>query len=383
MSGKYKGKDLIALGLKICSRCIYDETVPNISFDEQGVCNYCKMIDGLNEEYKPGTEEARSKFQQILEKIKADGKGKQYDVIVGVSGGTDSSYMIHKTVTEWGLRPLAVHYDNTWNSAIATENIRKVLSKLKVDLYTYVVDNKESDDLFRSFFRAGVLELDCATDIGFAEVLNRVASKFKVKYTFEGHSFIEEGVSPIGYSYIDGGYNIDVHKKFGTMKMKTYPNMTFFKFLYWAIIKKIKRIRPLWYVNYSKEEARNFLIQEFGWEYYGGHHLENRLPAFSHSYYLPNKFNVDQRNNSLSALVRSGKLSKKDALAEYATPPHIEPELIEYFKKRLELSDEEFDRTMSAPPKSYKDYNTYKKRFERLRPLFFVLYKMNLVYKSF
>lgn len=379
---EYKGKDLIGIGLKICTRCIYDETVPKINFDDEGVCNYCKMIDEFTAEYKPGTVEGEQKLIKLIEEIKRDGQGKKYDVIIGVSGGTDSSYMVHKAI-EWGLRPLAVHYDNTWNTAIATENIRKVLGKLKVDLYTYVVNNKESDDIFKSFFLAGVPELDGPTDIAYAEILNRVAHKFKVKYTFEGHSFIEEGISPLGSAYTDGKYIKDIHGKFGKLKMKTFPNMTFSHFMFWTMVARIKRIRPLWYIHYSKKEAQEFLQREYNWEYYGGHHLENRMTAFNHSYYFPVKFNIDQRNNTLSALVRNGLMPREEALRIYGNPPFIEPELVEYFKKRLELSEAEFIRIMLAPPKSYLDYKTYKKLFERLRPLFYVLYKSNLVYKSF
>jgi hypothetical protein len=167
------------------------------------------------------------------------------------------------------------------------------------------------------------------------------------------------------------------------MKLKTFPNMPILTFLKWLIIYRIKKIRPLWYISYNKEEAREFLQKEFGWEYYGGHHLENRLTAFHHSYYNPKKFNLDQRNNSLSASIRSGLMTKEEAIKEYAEPPYLEPELLEYFKKRLDLSDEEFDRVMSSKPNSYKNFKTYKKTFERLRPLFYLLYKANMVPKSF
>jgi hypothetical protein len=227
-----------------------------------------------------------------------------------------------------------------------------------------------------------VPELDAATDIGYAETMYRAAWKYKIKYTFEGHSFIEEGISPLGTAYMDGKYIEGIHKRFGKLPMKTFPNMTFAHFLFWTIFARIKKIRPLWYINYSKKEAQELLKKEYGWEYYGGHHLENRLTAFNHSYYYPVKFNVDQRNNTLSALVRTGQLSKEEALNIYANPPYIEDDLVEYFKKRLQLSDEEFDSIISSPSKSFRDYKTYKKRFERFRPLFYVLYKSNLVYKS-
>ncbi len=378
----YKGKDLIKLGYKICTRCIYDETIANISFDSEGICNYCRMVEQLAKDYGTGKEKGRMVFEKIVEEIKRKGKGKKYDVVVGVSGGTDSSYMLY-LAKEYGLRPLAVHYDNTWNSAIATENIRKVTSKLNVDLYTHVCNNKESDDIFKSFFLASVPEIDGPTDIALAEVLYRVSAKYGTNYILEGHSFIAEGISPLSKAYGDGRYIKEIHNKFGKIKMKTYPLMTFARFMFWTVFKQIKKIRPFWYLPYSKEDARTFLEKEFGWEYYGGHHLENRMTAFHHSFYTPNKFGLDQRNNSLSASVRSGKISREAALKEYSTPPHIEDELLDYFKKRMKLSNTEFDDIMARPVKSYKDYKTYKKRFETFRPLFYMLAKRNLVPMSF
>lgn len=367
---------------QICTRCIYDTRVPKIQFNAEGVCNYCEMIDGLKNQFATGTPEGKAEFLRIVDKIKHDGKGKKYDCVVGVSGGTDSSYMIIKAL-EWGLRPLAVHYDNTWNTAIATENIRKVLGKLKVDLYTHVVDNKESDDIFKSFFLANVPEIDGPTDIALAETLYRAAAKYKVKYILEGHSFIAEGVSPLASAYVDGGYIKNIHKQFGKIPMKTFPNMDFMSFMKWILLYRIKKIRPLWYINYSKEAARDMLEQEYDWKYYGGHHLENRMTAFNHSVYFPQKFNIDQRNNSLSAAVRAGVMQREAAIQEYSEPPHVEPELIEYFKKRLGISDQEYVKVMNGPKKSFRDYKTYKRRFERLRPLFFILAKANLVPMSF
>lgn len=368
---------------QICSRCINDNTVPNIVFDENGVCNYCKMMDQLQEEYKTGTEEGKQMFLQIVEEIKKAGKGKQYDCVIGVSGGTDSSYMVHMAVKEWGLRPLAVHYDNTWNTGIATENIRKILGALKVDLYTHVVDNKESDDVFKSFLKAGVPELDSPTDLALTEVLYEAANKYGVKYILEGHSYKTEGISPLGIMYMDGKYISDVHKRFGSVKMKTFPNMPLGAFLKWTILKKIKKIRPLWYVGYSKEQARQLLEQEYGWKYYGGHHLENRMSAFHHSVYHPLRFKIDQRYNALSAAVRSGFMDREEALKIYAEPPYVEPELVSYFKKRMALTDAEYEAYLHAPKKFFWDYKTYKRTFERMRPLFYLLYKSHLVPKSF
>lgn len=368
---------------KVCSRCIYDETVPNISFDDNGECNYCKMIDNLQNDYQTGTPSGEEKFLEIVEEIKKAGKGKHYDCIVGVSGGTDSSYMLY-LAKKHGLRPLAVHYDNTWNSAIATENIRKVTTKLKIDLYTHVVANSEVDDIFKSFFKAGVVEFDGSTDIALAEVMYRAAAKYKIRYVLEGHSFRAEGVSPLGNAYVDGKYIETVHKQFGTIPMKTFPNMSFLSFLKWIMFYKIQKIRPYWYINYDKQSAKEFLEKEYDWKYYGGHHLENRATAFQHSYLYPKRFNYDSRNNSLSAQVRSGLMTREDALKEYYEKETLlEPELINYVKKRLKISDEEFNQLMNAPKKTYRDYKTYKKRFELFRPLFYILAKSNLVPMSF
>jgi hypothetical protein len=214
-------------------------------------------------------------------------------------------------------------------------------------------------------------------------VLYRAASNYKVKYILEGHSYKTEGVSPLGYNYIDGGYIKSVQKEFGSLKIKTYPLMDFMSFMKWTVFKRIKKVRPLWYINYDKSSARKYLEEKFGWQYYGGHHLENRMTAFWLNYYNPAKFGVDQRNNSLAALVRSGLMPKDQALKEYAESPHIEEGLIEYFKKRLSISDQEFDNIINGPRKSFRDYKTYKPLFERLRPLFYVLAKSQLVPMSF
>jgi len=370
-------------GRKICTRCIYDETMPSISFDEYGVCNFCHMVDTLVKEYKTGQPEGDDKFRKIVDAIKIKGKKKKYDCVIGVSGGTDSSYMVY-LAKKMGLRPLAVHYDNTWNTSIATENIKKVLSKLDIDLYTHVVNNKEMDDIYRSFFDAGVPEIDAPTDLALTETLYRAASKFGVKYILEGHSFIAEGITPLGKNYFDGRYISAIHKMFGKMKMKTSPNMPFWIFMKWLVVKRIQKIRPFWYIKYSKQEAREFLEKEFGWKYYGGHHLENRMTAFNHSYYFPKKFNIDYRNNSLAAGVRNGEISRSYAISEYYDkPPYIEPELIEYFKKRLNLTNDEFENKMNQAPHYWTEYPTYKRRFELLRPFFYFMYRANLVPKSF
>jgi N-acetyl sugar amidotransferase len=375
-------QDIHKVNLRICSRCIYDERVSAIQFDQYEVCNYCHQVDRLIEQYGTGRSKGESLLSEIVQEIKKEGVGKPYDCIVGVSGGTDSSYLVY-LAKQLGLRPLGVHYDNTWNSAIATMNIHRVLKALDVDLYTHVVANKEADDIVRSFFLAGVGELDAATDLGYAYLLRQVSAKYGIKTILEGHSFVAEGITPLGRNYFDGKYVQAIHEQFGRVKMETFPLMTLSRFLKSALFDKVKFIRPLWYIKYSKEDAKEFLAREYDWRYYGGHHLENRITAFAHSVYLPQKFKSDMRNNTLSARVRNGTLSRADAWAEYNTPPLIEDELVTYFKKRLELSDQQYDVVMAATPKNWTEYPTYKIHFECLRPLFYLLAKANRVPMSF
>jgi len=376
-------KAVIPNNIAICKKCIYDETVPAITFDEKGICNYCHKIDELKEDYQTGKTGGEKTINSIVDIIKNDGKGKKYDCIIGVSGGTDSSYMVHWALQK-GLRPLAVHYDNTWNSAIATENIRKILGALNIDLYTHVIDNKEADDIFRSFFMAGVPELDASTDLALAETMYRAASKYNVKYVLEGHSYIAEGITPLGKNYFDGKYIKSIHKKYGKLPMKTYPLMTFSRFIYWTVFKRIKKIRPFWYIDYSKEAAKEFLKEKYDWQDYGGHHLENRITSYAHGIYLPEKIKIDYRNNTLSASLRAGLISREDAIKEYYIDgPNVEDNIVEYFKKRIQISDEDYTNKMNEKPHFWYEFPTYKKRFEKLRPLFYFMAKANLVPMSF
>ena len=211
-------------------------------------------------------------------------------------------------------------------------------------------------NIFRSFFLADVAEIEAPTDLALAEVMYRAAWKYGIKYIFEGHSFITEGITPIGKNYFDGKYIKSIHKKFGRLPLRTYPLMTFSRFLFWSIFAQIRKIRPFWYINYNKEEARVFLEKKYDWKYYGGHHLENRMTAFFHSIYAPLKFNSDFRNNTLAALVREGKINRQDAWKKYNQSPYIEKNLVKYFIKRLDLTKDDYDRIMSRPTKSWKEY---------------------------
>ena len=367
---------------KICKRCIYDETVPNIHFDDEGICNYCRQIDGLESEYPVG-DKGKRRLQKMVDEIKAAGRGKKYDAVIGVSGGCDSSYLVHEMKEVYGLRLLAAHFDNTWNSTIATENIHNVLEKLGVDLFTIVVDNKEYDDIYRSFLAAGVKDIDSPTDIALATTLYRAAEKFGIKYMIEGHSFRTEGVAPLGWVYMDGKYIDSIHKQFGTVPMKTFPNLWLHSQLKWMLFGGIKKVRPLYYMDYDKEAAKKLLTAKYGWQWYGGHHLENRFTAFVHSYFFPVRWATDFRIAGYSAYCRNGWMTREQALLMMQEPPFIEPELVNFVKKRLGYSDAEFESLMHLPKKTYRDFPTYKKTFERMRPFFWLMYKLELIPKSF
>ena len=365
----------------MCERCLITSDVPNAQLNLGPICFYCGLHDELDKQFPIGEASAEA-LRAFAEKLKRAGHGHQYDCVLGVSGGTDSSYLAHVLVG-LGVRPLAVHFDNTWNSPTATSNIYAVLDKLGVDLETYVVDNTEYDDIYTSFLKAGVKDIEAPTDIGFMGVLYRSAEKHGIKHIVEGHSFRTEGISPMGWLYMDGGYVASVHKQFGTVPMKTYPNLDFRSFLKWSAFSGIERTRPLYWLDYNKEDAKVFLAKEFGWRWYGGHHLENRFTAFYHTFFLPKRFGINFRQIELSALVRSGQLDREEARERFFAPRYPDPELIALVKKRLRLTDDEFDAYLTMPKKTYRDYPTYKRRFEALRPLFWLLYKLNRVPKSF
>ena len=372
---------LASTGLKICTRCIYDERTASISFDQSGVCNYCRQIDRLTAEYGTGTESGKVKLDSIIDEIKRTGAGNA----TTASSGSAAELTRHTWSTSRGNGDCGRWRFTTTIPGIPQfppEHPQGSLGSRHRSLHARSRQQGIGRHL-QGVLHGGVAEIDAATDLALAETLYRAASKYGVKYVLEGHSFITEGITPIGRNYFDGKYIQSIHSPFGRLAMKTYPLMTFSRFLWWSCGARIRKIRPFWYIPYSKEEARRYLQDQFGWQYYGGHHLENRMTAFFHGIYAPQKFHSDFRNNTLSALVRNGKMSREAALAEYAAPPLVEDDLLAYFKKRLGLSDQEYSRLMDAPPKSWRDFPTYKRRFERLRPLFYVLAKRNLVPMSF
>lgn len=366
--------------MKTCSRCIYDEKIPGITFDDKGVCNYCKQHDELERQY-PSGRKGKKILLQIAEKIKKDGKGKKYDCVVGVSGGCDSSYLLYVAKEIMGLRPLAVHFDNTWNSMTAVENLHRVLKKLDIELYTYVVDNKEFDDMAKSMLKASIPEVDALSDIGLITTLYMAAEKHKVKYLFDGHNFRTEGVGPPGWFYFDGKYIQDIHKRFGTLKMKTFPNLWLWRFVKYLLL-NYTRVAPLSYFNLDKEEIKAFLNRQYGWKWYGSTHMDNRFAAYNH-YLLNTKFDRDFRVLELSAMVRAGQKTRKEALQKIKEKPTYLPGLVDEAKKRFGLSDKEYDDIINLPVKSHKDYKTYKPMFKAMRPFFWLMLKAKRIPESF
>jgi len=364
-----------------CKRCIYDERIPGISFDDNGICNYCHQYDVMDQSY-PNDERGGVMLQSYIDQMKKDGKNKPYDVVIGVSGGCDSSYMLH-LAKQYGLRVIASHFDNTYNSRTAVENIQIMLQKLNYDLYTHVVDNQEFQRILRSFFLSSVPEIDVATDLALATVHYMTASKYGVKYIWQGHSFRTEGISPPGWFYMDAKYIDTIHKTYGDGKIKTLPLLWMTKWMKWMLIDKIKMFRPLYYIDYNKEKAKKFLSEEYGWQWYGGHHMENRTAYFANNYYLPEKFGIDLRYSEFSGLVRSGQLTREQATQKIQEKKPFDEEILDEIKSRVGFSDSDFERVMNAPPKHYTDFKSYKETFERFRGLFYLLYKAGYITRSF
>jgi N-acetyl sugar amidotransferase len=366
---------------KICALGIWDEDVPGISFDAGGVSNYARIQQKLMETYPKG-EKGHEEWLSIVADAKKHA-GTSYDCIIGVSGGVDSSYLLYLAKVKYGLNPLAVTLDNGWSTNIAVENIKKTTNALGVDLETYVIDYEEIKDLMRSYMLAGLPWIDSPTDTAIKAVMYKYALEEKVKYIFRGNDFRSEGKQPRAWTYSDSLIKETVHKRFGKIrKLKSYPDLPFWKIVYGGFIRGVKEVRPYYYLDYTKDEARAFLEKEYGWQYYGGHHHENGFTKYTMAVWLPDKFGIDKRKINLSAQVLSGTMSREAALEEIASPSlpdRDKTELTTYIAKKLDFSTEEFAQLLASPNKSYQDYPNYEKMlFLGLRffkPLIKLVYK--------
>ena len=346
---------------QICSKGVWDSTIPGIAFDENGVSNYAKMFDRLIEEYPRG-EKGKEDWENIVDRIKSEGKDKRYDCIIGVSGGTDSSYLLHIAKKEYGLKPLAVNLDNGWNSDIAVKNIKKLTKELDIDLETYVIAYEEIKDLLRAYMRASMPWIDIPTDLAIKAILFRIAREENVKYILRANDFRSEGTQPREWSYGDGRQLIYIHKKYGSVDLKTFPNYTFGNLLINAIVKKIKNYFPFYYLSYNKKTAQEFLIKNYKWEYYGGHHHENIFTKFAIAIWLPQKFGIDKRKITYSAQILSGEMGRDEALEELKKSPY-DLNLIErdtnYVLKKLDISKNEYEQLLLQENKYFEDYPSY------------------------
>lgn len=367
---------------KICSRCVSDSSINSLNLDNDGICQFCKIHDEMEDEFALN-ENSIQKLLDISKKIQLDGKGKKYNCIVGVSGGKDSSYLLYIVKKKLKLNPLAVHYDNGFDSDASVSNILNVCERLDVDLETNVADWNTFKKVTRSFFLAGVSDPDTPTDVGIFKTMYEIAYKEKIKYVFNGHSFRTEGIEPLDWTYMDGLYIKDVHKKYGDNDLTQFDNFTLIDLVKFQFLRGIKTILPLNYIEYNDSEVKETLQQNFGWINYGGHHHESLLTKFVVSYYLPTKFGIDRRRTSLSAMVRSNKISRSDAIKILSTRPSLsdEKDLKNYILDKLDISEEEFLNVQKMPNKNFKNFNTYYKYFKGFSFLAKISYKLKIIPK--
>lgn len=359
----------IRASYRICTRCIMDTTDPLIEFDEQGVCNHCKFMEfKLGQCVRPEPE----RLAGIVEEVKAAGSKRRYDCILGISGGTDSTYVAY-LVQKLGLRPLAVHLDNGWNSELAVKNIENVLNKLGIDLVTHVLDWEEFRDLQVSFLKASTPDSEVPTDHAIIAVLLKMATAEKIRYIISGHNMRTEGVLPSSWSYggFDWRYIKSLQKRFGTRKLRSFPHFSLGDRIWNYFVRKLRFVHILNYVDYRKEDAMAVLERELGWRAYGGKHCESIYTRFFQSYILPRKFNIDKRRAHLSALIVSGQITRAQALAEVGRSFSEEAlqEDRQYVIKKLALTEEQFEAIMRQPPRSYWEYPTYAPLLARVHPL--------------
>jgi N-acetyl sugar amidotransferase len=333
---------------------------PDIVVDDSGICHHCLRYDQLVSSRVLRGESGRRAMEAMAARIRAAGKGRDYDCIIGVSGGVDSTYVAY-VVKQYGLRPLAVHFDNGWDSELAVSNIERVLRNLDIELYTHVVDWEEFRDLQIAFLRASTPDGEIPTDHAISALLWREAARRGVRYIISGMNFATESISVPGWAYghSDWRYIRDVHRRFGTVRLSTYPHFSLPYLFYVNLVRRVRIVSILNYVDYDKEKAKELLKNKLGWKDYGGKHFESIYTRFYQGYVLPRKFGVDKRYGHLSDLINSGQMTRQEALAEIARPPYREDLQLEdmhYVIKKLGLTPKKFDEIMQMEPKSFRDY---------------------------
>jgi N-acetyl sugar amidotransferase len=345
-----------------------DTSDPLITFDDNGNCNHCNSaLEAAGRIWFPD-ERGEKNLKYIFDKIRADGQGKEYDCIIGLSGGVDSSYLAYLAVRN-GLKPLIVHVDCGWNSELAVKNVENIVKKLNLELHTFVVDWEEMKDLQRAFFKASLPDQDIPQDHAIFSALCRFARKNNIRYLISGQNFATESINPEawGHQAMDYRHIKAVHSKFGEKKLLKYPHVNFFqRYIYYTLIRGMQFITPLNYIDYRKDEVIDVLKKELDWQYYGGKHYESRFTKFFQSYYLPVKFNFDKRRSHLSSLIISGQMTRDKALDIVKEKPFNDKDILEdleYVAKKLDWSVEEFRTIINAEPKSHKDLPNNDKLF--------------------
>jgi N-acetyl sugar amidotransferase len=359
---------------KICKICVMDTTDKKISFDNGGICKYChEHTKNFKKRVFHGNLGKR-KLNSLIFEIKKSGRGKKYDCVVGVSGGVDSSYVAYLS-KKLGLRPLAVHLDNGWNSKEAVKNISRLVTKLNLDLHTHVINWEEFRDLQLSYFKASVVDIEALTDHAIKATLYHVANKNNIKYILNGVNVETEGGIPDNWRYNKNDYlNIkDIHKRFGSVKLLTFPFLTLLDRFNYQILKNIQNIEILNYISYNKEKVKNFLSSRFGWEDYGVKHGESTFTKFFQEYILPIKFKIDKRKAHLSSLIRSKQITRNSAMQELNQATYTQEELRkerEFILNKWDISSDEFDAIMNKPPKSHYEYKSADKFLRNLRKIY-------------
>lgn len=356
---------------KICTNCVMDTTDSKITFDENGVCDHCTTFyENIAPHWDPENGNL-AKAQKMADAIIKEGKGKEFDCIIGMSGGIDSSYLVYLAKEKLGLRPLVFHVDAGWNSQQAVHNIEQIVDRLELDLYTEVIDWEEMKDLQLSFFKSGVSHTDTPQDHAFFATMYKFASKHNIKHILTGGNYSTECIrNPLEWMYFqsDSTQIKDIQKKFGTKKLKKFPltNILWHK-IYLPYIKGIKLYRPLDYLKYDKEEATQFLVDNLGYQRYSQKHFESRFTRFYESYWLAEKFGYDTRKVQYSSLIVTGQMTRDEALDKLKHPAY-DPETIDedfnYIANKLDITKEELRQYFDAPNKTYKDYKNQQWIYE-------------------
>ncbi len=342
-----------------------DTSDPKIVFDENGVCDHCNnFLNHTLPRWDTGEEGVR-KLETLVAKIKKDGEKRDFDCIIGMSGGVDSSYLLYLAVKKYGLRPLVFHVDAGWNSQIAVNNIEKLVDGLNLDLFTEVIDWAEMRDLQLSFFKSGVSHIDSPQDNAFFATMYKFANKYDVKYILTGGNISTECVrNPVDWMYYqsDARQIRDIHRQFGNKPLKKYPlTSILWHKIYLPYIKGIQVVRPLDFVKYIKKDAIQTLQNEFGWKPYPQKHFESRFTRFYESFWLPERFNYDVRKVQFSSLILTHQMTRSEALEELKSPPYDKKEIkkeIEFVANKLEITTQELLSYLEIEKKSYEDYKS-------------------------